>query len=192
MLRLKTLRKNRGYSLRELGELLGVAESTVSLYESGKREAPYAVLQKLSKIFCVSIDYLLENSEASEQNNLRIPILDSVSLEGGEINYNYSGESSYIELGDVDNYFFYMVHDGSMAPQISKGDTAVIRKQNEIESGDIAAVIYKNSSVILRRVIIQNGMIVLEAFDHSTDSVFVGSIDELTILGKVIQTIKKW
>lgn len=192
MLRLRTLRKNAGYSLKELGEKLGVAESTVSLYESGKREAPYSVLQKLSKIFCVSIDYLLENGDCGEQNNLRIPILDSVSFEDGEINYDYSGESSYIELGDVDNYFFFKVHDSSMAPQISKGDTAVIKKQNEIESGDVAAVIYKDSPITLRRVIIENQMIVLEAFDHSVSSVFISTIDELKILGRVIQTIKKW
>lgn len=192
MLRLRTLRKNRGYSLKELGELLGVAESTVSLYETGKREAPYSVLQKLSKIFCVSIDYLLENSEPNEENNLRIPILDSVSFEQDEIEYNYSGESANIELGDVDNHFFFKVHDNSMGPQISLGDTAVIKKQNEIESGDIAAVIYKNSPIILRRVIIENKMIVLEAFDHSVSSILIGSIDELKILGKVTQTIKKW
>lgn len=192
MLRLKTLRSSRGLSQRELGEKLGIKESAISLYESGKREASYDMLKKLSEIFCVSIDYLLENGDADTENSLRFPILDSVSLEGGEVEYHYSGESALFQLGDIDNFFFFKVHDGSMAPQISQGDTAVIRKQNEIESGDIAAVIYKNSPVILRRVIILNGMIVLEAFDHSTDSVFVGSIDELTILGKVIQTIKKW
>ena len=192
MLRLRTLRKSRKLSLRELGELLGVAESTVSLYESGKREAPYVVLQKLSEIFCVSIDYLLENGEAKNENRLQIPILDSVSLQSGEVEYNYSGESAQIELGDVDNFFFFKVHDSSMGPQISQGDTAVIKKQNEIESGDIAAVIHKNSPIILRRVIIENQMIVLEAFDHSVSSIFIGSIDELTILGKVVQTVKKW
>lgn len=192
MLRLKTLRKSRGLSQKELGQKLGIKESSVSLYESGKRQASYDMLKKLSEIFCVSIDYLLENGDAEAENSLRIPILDSVSLNGGEVEYNYSGDSALFQLGDVDNFFFFMVHDGSMAPQISQGDTAVIKKQNEIESGDIAAVIYKNSPVILRRVTILNGMIVLEAFSHSTESVFIGSIDELTILGKVVQTIKKW
>ena len=59
MQKLKELRKERGLSLKETGMLLGVAESTVSLYENGKREAPYSILCKASKIFNVSVDYLI-------------------------------------------------------------------------------------------------------------------------------------
>lgn len=56
---LRILRKNKGLSMKELGEIIGVAESTVSQYETGKREPDFETLLKLGEYFNVSVDYLL-------------------------------------------------------------------------------------------------------------------------------------
>ena len=61
MFRLKTLRNNRKITMKNLGEVIGVGESTISLYESGKRQPDYETLKKIAVFFDVSIDYLLEN-----------------------------------------------------------------------------------------------------------------------------------
>lgn len=45
--------------MKELGEIIGVAESTVSQYETGKREPDFETLLKLGEYFDVSVDYLL-------------------------------------------------------------------------------------------------------------------------------------
>lgn len=45
--------------MKELGEIIGVAESTVSQYETGKREPDFETLLKLGEYFEVSVDYLL-------------------------------------------------------------------------------------------------------------------------------------
>ena len=47
---LRELRKARGITMKELGDMLGVSESTISLYENGKREPSYELLLKLSLI----------------------------------------------------------------------------------------------------------------------------------------------
>lgn len=62
MLRIRKLRKEKGYTMKQLGEAIGVAESTVSLYENGKREPDNETLKKLADIFNVSVDYLVERS----------------------------------------------------------------------------------------------------------------------------------
>lgn len=49
-------------SQKELGQKIGVAESTVSLYESNKRFPDAETLKKISALFNVSIDYLLGSS----------------------------------------------------------------------------------------------------------------------------------
>ncbi|MDE7326052.1 MAG: helix-turn-helix transcriptional regulator [Lachnospiraceae bacterium] len=47
------LRKARNYSVKELAEKMGVAQSCVSEIESGKRKPTVAVLEKYSKALCV-------------------------------------------------------------------------------------------------------------------------------------------
>ena len=59
MEKLRKLRKEKGISLKELGATIGVAESTMSLYENGKRQPDYETLLKFAKYFNVSADYLL-------------------------------------------------------------------------------------------------------------------------------------
>lgn len=60
--KLKNYRKNMSLSQKEFGQKIGVAESTVSLYESNKRFPDADTLKKISSLFGVSIDYLLGNS----------------------------------------------------------------------------------------------------------------------------------
>lgn len=66
MERLRELRKSKGISLKELGAIVGVAESTMSLYESGKRQPDYETLLKLAEYFGVTVDYLLRGSEEEQ------------------------------------------------------------------------------------------------------------------------------
>lgn len=63
---LRTLRKNKGLSMKELGEIIGVAESTVSQYETGKREPDFETLLKLGEYFNVTVDYLLRGDSPSK------------------------------------------------------------------------------------------------------------------------------
>lgn len=56
---IKSLRKEKGWSAQLLADKLNIAQTTLSQYENSKREANYETLHKLSKIFNVSIDYLL-------------------------------------------------------------------------------------------------------------------------------------
>ena len=64
---LRILRKKKGISMKELGSKIGVAESTISQYETGKREPDFETLLKLSEFFDVSTDYLLRGDIYSGQ-----------------------------------------------------------------------------------------------------------------------------
>ena len=58
--KLKMLRTGQKLSQRELAERLGVAKSVISYYESGDRYPSYDVLVKMSHLFHVTTDYLLD------------------------------------------------------------------------------------------------------------------------------------
>ena len=57
--RIRELRKQRGMTMKELGKVIGVAESTVSQYELGRRQPDNETLLTLGEFFEVSVDYLL-------------------------------------------------------------------------------------------------------------------------------------
>lgn len=69
MLRIKELRKSKGITARELADYVNVAESTMSLYENGKREPDFDTLLKIAKYLNTSVDYLLGNSDIPYQEN---------------------------------------------------------------------------------------------------------------------------
>ena len=57
--KVKELRHEKRLTQQQLAELLGVAVSAISSYESGNRYPSYEVLISLARIFHVSTDYLL-------------------------------------------------------------------------------------------------------------------------------------
>lgn len=61
--RLKQLRTSRHLTSKALGEEFGVAESTISGYETGSRKPDIVMLEKLATFFRVSVDYLLGRSD---------------------------------------------------------------------------------------------------------------------------------
>lgn len=64
--KIRELRKAHGLTAKQLGNILNVAESTISLYENGKRAPDHEMLKKISAYFGVSVDYLLDNDETAE------------------------------------------------------------------------------------------------------------------------------
>ncbi len=76
MEKLRELRKEKGISLKELGAEMGVAESTMSLYENGKRQPDYETLLKLAEFFGVTVDYLLRGDDNFERLPEELVILN--------------------------------------------------------------------------------------------------------------------
>lgn len=67
-MRLKQLRTERGISQVRLAMELSVSQHTISRYETGEREADYAMLIRIADYFNVSVDYLLERTDNPKVN----------------------------------------------------------------------------------------------------------------------------
>ena len=59
--KIRKLRREKDITQRELGKIVGVAESTISLYESGRNIPDLNMMRKLAIFFNVSLDELAEN-----------------------------------------------------------------------------------------------------------------------------------
>ena len=60
---LRVARKSKGLTMKELGEKVGVSESAISQYETGKREADFETILKIGEVLGCSIDYLLRGEQ---------------------------------------------------------------------------------------------------------------------------------
>ncbi|MBC1893111.1 helix-turn-helix domain-containing protein [Listeria booriae] len=68
--RLEKLRKQKGWSKVEVSRRLGMkASSTYSNWEYGNREPDNEMLAKISKLYDVSTDYLLGNSDSPKPDS---------------------------------------------------------------------------------------------------------------------------
>lgn len=81
--RLKELRKEKGLSQQELGNLINVTKVSICCYEKGIRTPNIDTFQDLLNVFDVSADYLLGNdmkvnivSEGEKRYNVNISIDD--------------------------------------------------------------------------------------------------------------------
>ena len=64
--RIREVRKLNGMTMKQLGAEIGVAESTVSQYETGKREPDNETLLRIGELFNVTVGYLLGAEEQKE------------------------------------------------------------------------------------------------------------------------------
>ncbi len=64
--RLKDTREDADMNQTEVAAYLGMSQSGYSKYETGENDVPTSVLIKLSKLWNVSIDYLLGVSDKRE------------------------------------------------------------------------------------------------------------------------------
>lgn len=60
---LKEIRVSRKLKVQEVSDYLCCLPSVYSRYENGKREPSIDILLKLSKLYSVSVDYLIGNDE---------------------------------------------------------------------------------------------------------------------------------
>lgn len=63
---LKKLREAARYTQDEVAQAIGITRSAYSNYESGEREAPYDVLEKVSDLFGCDMYVLFEENENAD------------------------------------------------------------------------------------------------------------------------------
>ena len=143
MLRIKELRKAKGLTSKELAATVGVAESTMSLYENGKREPDFDTLRRISDALKTDIDYLLGNSsEPRKSGGRRIPVFGSVAagIPIDAITDIEDYEEISEEMAKMGEFVALRIKGNSMEPMLLQGDIVIVRVQNTIENGEIAVI----------------------------------------------------
>lgn len=204
--KLKSCRKNMSLSQKEFGQKIGVAESTVSLYESNKRFPDADTLKKMSAFFGVSIDYLLGNSPAkisnqpsSDSQGVRIPVLGRVvagiPLDAIEEIIDY--EEIPKSMAATGEFFALQVKGDSMLPTLKDGDVVIVKKQPTVDSGDIAIILVNGNEATVKEVKESPAGITLIGHNVAVYTPQFYSNEEIKslpvqVLGKVVEMRRKF
>ena len=151
---LKSARKAKGLTQIEVAEYIGLAQSSYSAWESGKTKIDDASLKRLAELFEVSVDYLLGRVSGPNNRRIRVPVLGSVAagipIEAIEDIIDYEDLDADV-FGDGE-YFGLRVKGHSMEPKISDGDVVIVRRQEDVESGEIAVVLVNGDEATVKRI----------------------------------------
>lgn len=63
---MRMLRKEKKMTMKQLGKIVGVSESAISMYETGKHEPDILTLQRIADTLGVSVDRLLGREEQKD------------------------------------------------------------------------------------------------------------------------------
>lgn len=204
-LRLKHLRENKGLTQKNLAEILKVSPKAISFYELEQREPSNELLIQLSKIFEVSIDYLLGNdidynvktanikpnpNEKVTKINVLGRIAAGVPIEAIEEIID-TEEIVLPENEDPADYFGLEIQGDSMAPRILDGDVVICKKQSSVDNNEIAVVLINGYDATLKRIKKSESGITLIPDNTSYSPKFFSNdeIEDLPIvvLGKVVE-----
>ncbi len=201
--RLKSLRKENKFTQEDIAKKLNMTTSGYGYYEQGKNKPPLEILQKLASLYSVSLDYLLGNDDIRLKNEIKIdsvvkvPVLGSVraGIGGLAVEEVIGYEYAFNLPSDASDYFYLKVKGDSMEPKISEGDLALVKKQCDVESGELAIVLINGDEGVIKKVIkTENHTVELHSFNaYYPARIFSGAaLQDLKIIGKVINTTKQW
>lgn len=201
--RIKLLRTERGITQEQLASMLKVSRSTIGMYESGKREPDFETSEAIADIFNVDMDFLMGRSDVERKHPLTpttvippgflpmpematVPIVGRIAC-GTPILAEQNIEGSACVPARWRATFSLVCKGDSMEPKIHDGDLVAIRKQPEVENGEIAAVRIGEEAT-LKRVYKREGFLELRPENSNYESIILigEKMAEATIEGKAV------
>lgn len=192
---LKLLRNQKHLSQAQLAKEIGVSSSTIAMWESGEREPKnYETLEIIADFFNVNMELLLTGTIAPT----RIPVLEKVvaGIPLGAIEDIIDYEEIPHSMAKSGDYFALQIKGDSMEPRIKEGDVVIVRKQPDVESGEVAIVLVNGDEATIKKVQKFNGGINLvpsnpayEVKTYSNDD--IESLP-VSIIGKVVELRAKF
>ena len=199
---IKKRRKELGLTLKDVADKLGVSESLISRYESNDvknmgidKLIPLAEVLKTTPVYLMG----LENDKKEEKENINmndietdfmmIPLYESISAGYG------ASTSEFIEMIPVfglkkngTTYFAVKVSGDSMEPKIPNGSTIIIKKDIQIESGEIGAFCLNDENFVKQKKLVKDKLI-LHSFNLAYEDKVVNEFDDFKEYGKVVKVM---
>lgn len=183
MNRIKELRIKKDLTQDDVAKAIDVTARAIGLYETNMRDIPLSKVIKLAEYFNVSIDYLL-CKDVTNTMLYNIPLYGSIPA--GIPNWCEQCLEGYLpidpnlmNIANPEECFFLRINGESMNKTIPNGSFALIRKQDSVENGDIAAILVDNDEATLKK------------FNQSDDIVVLNPDSTIETYKPIVIDIKK-
>lgn len=183
----------------DLAEILKVSESTVGKWILMKSIPRMGIIQKLSDYFNIPKSYFLEESTTYHAKGTRIPVLGRVAagipIEAIEDVEDW--EEIPESMAKNGEYFALRIKGESMSPKLQPGDVVIVKKQNDVDTGDTAIVLVNGNDATVKQIKKTETGIMLVGLNVEVYQPHFYSnkeIEELPvkIIGKVVESRHTW
>lgn len=199
--RLRELRTSRNLTQNKLAEELGIAKSTISMYENGNREPDFETLELIADYFNVTMGSLVSGNVYGTDklsSGTVIPVLGyvraGIPIEAVEDILDY--EEISLEMASQGEYFALAIKGDSMEPRIAEGDVVIVRKQNIVENGELAVVLVNGNDATVKKFYMNDNGITLISTNPTYDPFYYSKEDveklPVQVIGKVVELRAKF
>ncbi len=198
---IKQARMKAQISQDELAKRLGYkSRSTIAKIESGENDLTQKKVAAFAKALNVSIDFLMDgNGNENNSQGVRIPVLGrivaGIPLEAIEEIEDY--EEIPRKMAASGEFFALRIKGRSMEPKLTEGDIVIVRKQEDVDSGDTAIVLVNGDEATVKQIKKTETGIMLIGFNVEVYQPHFYSNEQIEalpvrIIGKVVESRHKW
>lgn len=203
---IKKRREQLGMSYSDLSQKTGFSTSVLYRYENGDtKKIPIDRIKIIAKALNLDPYSLYDFDQATDELGksvnskiTKIPVLGTVRagipMEAVENIIEYEEISE--DMARQGEFFALQIKGDSMEPKISEGDVVIVRKQSDVDSGNIAIVLVNGEEATIKKIQKFDGGINLIPSNPSYDvqtytNEQINSLP-VQILGKVVELRAKF
>ena len=201
--RIKKLRKEKGLTQQQLGEMLGVQKSAIAKYENGRvPNLKKETISRLAEIFNVTPNYLLGIDEPSlhvHSHNIDIPLYSDVCC--GDGIFVEDNIEEYISLPESllssrkDYFCQYADGDSMIDENIQSGDLIIFEKTQQLNNGDVGCFGIEDNIATCKKYFNDSKQhcIILQPANDKYSPIIINEYNyhEFKIIGKLALVISK-
>lgn len=192
-----SIMKEKGITQKDICKAIGVGAPKFTDWKTGRVRSYHKYIPQIAEYLGVSADMLLGKASSSG-SGVKIPVLGRVQagIPVEAIEDIIDQEEISAKMAESGEYFGLAVRGDSMEPKFSEGDVVIVRRQPDIESGDIAIVMINGGDATIKKVIKQENGILLKPSNDKYEPFFYDkkSIEDkhVVIIGKVVELRAKF
>lgn len=190
---LRYLRLKNGLSQDYIADRLGYKSyTTIQKWEMGTSEPSLGILSKLSALYNVDMDamYSMDLEMDSLENDKkvkRIPLLGTIAAGAPLLAEEHIEDYFNIDSSIKADFALRVKGDSMIDAGITEEDIAFIRQQENLENGEIGAILIEGEAT-LKRFYKQDGAIILQAENKAYEPM-VYTNGDIRILGKLVAVL---
>ena len=187
-----------GLSPAEVARQIGIGKATLSKWMNGTRVPRMDNIDMLARYLGVTREQIVGKGEdKTKYQAVKIPVLGYVAagIPLEMITDIVDDEEISSQMARAGEYFALRIKGKSMEPVFVEGDNVIVRKQSDVDSGDIAVVAVNGERATVKVVKKTAAGVTLIPKNPAFDVLFFTNEDvaskPVTIMGKVVELRRK-